>query len=552
MPNVARIAEQLRATKALFGYAYSAAVPKLENWLTDVLAQRIAAYGFEDIREIGYGPQGFFNRTTGEPITRGAHLYDYSSSYDHDSYTGDVQLWEWVTPDLFDVAYNSDWFAQYYARFTDDGVPYFVVVLKPQVDWKQTLAEALSMAFAAASFFVPGVNVVIGQMIFSKATIAAYPALTSIATGTMVQTVLNGGNVEKAVQMALASYVGGSVGNFVKGVSDSQALGALANTAAKTALTGGDMEKALVSTVLRIAPDAVAELSAGESPAGPALSPVADPVKVTIDQPGAMMDDYQSVVFDAGAFGAGAALDDQSFALAPPSLTFDTSDLSLLSIDPMIAETTLPSFDLSPGFDLSQALPESWAALPTDLPPYEYTVPTGGPMIEPPQFSVIVEPPNSAAPAASPFDFNSAIKSITFAAQSALGLVTAWKAAKYGGINASARVVNPNGSQTVVSDSGMVMTRDQSGRVSQTKPAPGEARLTTSGNIVVNNGDGTYTLISQSGERRVIAYPGTQSGNVYVPSAGGGLSSLLGNINATHVGIGVGLLGLLFAMRRKR
>lgn len=529
------IARQLADTKALFGYVYSAAQPKLENWLTDTLARRIADYGFEDIREIGYGPQGFFNRRTGALIVRGQHLYDYSSSYQNDDYVGDVQLWPWVTLDLFDVAYNSDWFAQYYARFTADGVPYFVVVLKPQVDWKQTLAEALSMAFAAASVIIPGVNAVIGQALFSKATIAAYPALTTIATGTVVQTVLTGGDVERAVQLSVAAYVGGSVGNFVKGVSDSQALGALANTAAKTALVGGDMEKALVSTVLRIAPDAVAELAAGESPAGPALSPVADPVKVPIDSPGPIMDDYSQFSFDAGA---AAPLDQFSFDAGGFTLP-DDGGASMY--DPWGTFTPAPEVDLSlnPAFDVAPL---------SDLAPLQYTIPAGGPMMTPP--AIVIEPPGSAAPVASPFDLNSLVKTVTYAAETALRLSTAWKASKYPGINASARVVSQNGAQTVVSDSGLVLTRGADGRVSQTRPAVGEPRMTTGGNIVINRGDGTYELISPAGERRIIQY-GSNSGGGSVMVSGGGPFDFLSNLSPTHVAIGLGAVGLLLALRRK-
>lgn len=534
------IARQLADTKALFGYVYAASHPKLENWLTDTLARRIADYGFEDIREIGFGAQGFFNRKTGALIERGMHMYDYSSSYQGDAYIGDVQLWPWVTLDLFDVAYNSDWFAQFYARFTADGVPYFVVVLKPQADWKETLAEALSMAFAAASILVPGVNAVIGQALFSKATIAAYPALTTIATGTVVQTVLTGGDVERAVQLSVAAYLGGSVGNFVKGVSDSQALGSLASTATRTALVGGDMEKALVSTVLKLAPDALAELAAGESPAGPALSPVADPVKVAIDSPGTIMDDYGAMIEDAvysgNVFG-------DPFAVAPsfdPAPVFDSTYDAMA--DPWA--TVAPGV---PGFDLPDGLTLIDQTLPTDLPPLEYTIPAGGPMMAIPQ--VVVEPAGSAVPAASPFDLNSLVKTVTYAAETALRLSTAWKAAKYPGINASARVVNPNGSQTVVSDSGMVLTRDSSGRVTQTRPAVGEARMTTGGNIVINRGDGSYELISASGERRIIRYGGA-SGSGSVAVSGGPLD-FLSNLSPTHVAIGLGAVGLLLALRRK-
>lgn len=542
MPSPSFIARQLQDTKALFGYAYAASHPKLENWLTETLARRIADYGFEDIREIGYGPQGFFNRTTGALIVRGQHLYDPASSYRFDDYVGDPQLWPWVTLDLFDIATNSDWFAQYYARFTADGVPYFVVVLKPQADWKDTLAEALSMAFAAASIIVPGINAVIGQALFSKATIAAYPALTTIATGTVVQTVLTGGDVERAVQLSVAAYVGGSVGNFVKGVSDSQALGALANTAAKTALVGGDMGKALASTVLRIAPDAVAELAAGESPAGPALSPVADPATVTIAQPGAIVDDYSAMI-DAAAYSGNPFGD--PFTVAP---SFDAGPI----IDPTYDATADPWATLAPGvpgFELPPDLLLTDYALPTDLPPLQYTIPTGGPMMTPPP--VVIEPPGSTAPAASPFDLNSLVKNVTYAAETALRLSTAWRASKYPGINASARVVSQNGAQTVVSDSGEVLTRGADGRVTKTRPAVGEPRLTTGGNIVINRGNGTFELISSTGERRIVQYGAASNFGGAVTVSSGGAFDFLSNVSPTHVAIGLGAVGLLLALRRK-
>jgi hypothetical protein len=537
--SVSRIAEQLRATKALFGYAYAASHPELENWLTDTLARRIADYGLTDVRQIGYGPQGFFNRDTGATLERGLHFYDFSGGTGVHDNASEPVLWPWVRLDVFDIATNDDWFAMFFVRFTADGVPYFIATLKEQQSIGEAFAELAGMAFAAASFFVPGVNAAIAGAIFSPATIAAYPALTTITTNTIVQTALNGGDVERAVQLSVAAYVGANVGGFVAGVSDSKALGTLSSAATRAALTGGDVEKAVVSAVVSLAPDALR----GVDVAGPALSPVADPDKLAIETPGPMMNDYD--------YGYGYSTGD-AFTLTPEGVAPELSAFNVSN--DAVSLFDLNSSEVTPAFSLDDSLimgAYDYAPL-DDLPAYQYTIPTGGPVIDVPAVVVEaanVETPAAAAPlapAASSVDFGTIVKNVTFAAQSALALTQAWNAAKNPTINATARTTT-QGKTVSASDSGLIQTTTQSGQVVAQKPAVGQPQMTTTGNLIVNNGDNTYTLIAPDGSRRVIAYPQTS-----IPTISGGFSLASLGLSSEHVAYAVGAVGLLFALSRRK
>jgi hypothetical protein len=82
------------------------------------------------------------------------------------------------------------------------------------------------------------------------------------------------------------------------------------------------------------------------------------------------------------------------------------------------------------------------------------------------------------------------------------------------------RLINPQppnrvaqarvGSSTVrATPDGMIVTTDASGRTVRTKPPVGQPQMTTDGSMIVNNGDGTYTSIAQSGAMATNRYPTT-------------------------------------------
>ena len=124
-------------------------------------------------------------------------------------------------------------------------------------------------------------------------------------------------------------------------------------------------------------------------------------------------------------------------------------------------------------------------------------------------------------PAADEWTLREVITDATAAMVAAAGLVVAFNrlrdVAGGGAVNSTASARTGTGAQVQARDDGMVWTRDPQGRVTSSKPAAGLLQMTTTGNGIINNGNGTYTLIRPDGSRSTLRYPGT---------AGAALSSL--------------------------
>ena len=158
---------------------------------------------------------------------------------------------------------------------------------------------------------------------------------------------------------------------------------------------------------------------------------------------------------------------------------------------------------------------------------------------------ITITEPASAAPQVSPstaFDLKSVTNSITYAATAALQLYATYRKVTLPIVNPGARTVLGNGSVIAATSDGLIQTRNSSGQIVKQKPAVGQPQSTIDGQIVINNGDGTYTLIAPDGSQRVIKYPGGIS-------TIGGFS--LSDIGPTQIAIGIGLLGLLLKVFKK-
>jgi len=116
-------------------------------------------------------------------------------------------------------------------------------------------------------------------------------------------------------------------------------------------------------------------------------------------------------------------------------------------------------------------------------------------------------------PAADEWTLREVITDATAAMVAAAGLVVAFNrlrdVAGGGAVNSTASARTGTGAQVQARDDGMVWTRDSQGRVTSSRPAPGLLQMTTTGNGIINNGDGTYTLIRPDGSRSTLRYPGT-------------------------------------------
>lgn len=159
-------------------------------------------------------------------------------------------------------------------------------------------------------------------------------------------------------------------------------------------------------------------------------------------------------------------------------------------------------------------VPEDWATLPADagidagtsLPdlfPDQFSVPTG-PSYPIPEVTIT---PGSV-PAGSSFsikDALGAVKEITGTALSVMSTVRAFQG----------QVSDPTtANRSANSSNGMILTRNANGQITAARPAVGVATVAADGSMIINNGDGTYTVIGQDGSRVTRAYGNTTGSGV--------------------------------------
>lgn len=287
--SVVTLRRQLDIEKSLFGYRYHADAT-LDAAFTDQLAQYLTGQGLGDIRELGFvrepisgtvyhvvcrdrgdaqecvnepetltQPGGWFvNKRSGAKLSRA--MTDVSAicvpGPDPNSVNmewrdcprlpapGDaIPLWVVNGPDR--------WVCTFHAAFTPDGLPYFLPQSYRAASSWSDFREALTFFFTVASFAVPGIGAVIGNAVFGAQIAATYPALVGVATNTLIQTALSGGDIEGAVTRAVASYAGGSFGDLLGSGLDAPLIGRLSGAAATAAITGGDIEQAVAVALLR-------------------------------------------------------------------------------------------------------------------------------------------------------------------------------------------------------------------------------------------------------------------------------------------------------------
>lgn len=313
----------------------------------------------------------------------------------------------------------------------------------------------------------------LGSSIIGASNAAAYPALAQVVGNVAISTALNGGDVEGAVKSAALAYVGAQVGAGVAEVTDIDLLGKVAASATTAALRGGNVENAIVLTLARNAGDT---LTVFETDKGPDMGAFdfGD-----FGNPGADGDPY---VMDTGALDPG---------VYAPTYSDDAPQTSL---------TGEIFFDAQPA-ELTFA----------DLSTYTLAAPA--------QMQIQIEAPQPT-PEPNPWTLANArdvVNSISQMALTALGVTKAFQAARNPQIIPNARNVAQNGTVTTALDTGVVQTRTPDGRTVNQRPPVGVGQSTINGNIIVNNGDGTYTLIDASGNRRIIKYGS---------DAGSGLSDL--------------------------
>lgn len=123
------------------------------------------------------------------------------------------------------------------------------------------------------------------------------------------------------------------------------------------------------------------------------------------------------------------------------------------------------------------------------------------------------------------WDLTSIISNVKSVFQAALELNNAYK-------NAGKPPVRTSSPSTSANANGTLSTQTASGGTVTTRMPPNQPYLTASGVMVMNNGNGTYTVTNPDGSSVTRPYPAS-------PTAAGGSNALL------YVGLGVGALLLL-------
>jgi hypothetical protein len=383
----------------------------------------------------------------------------------------------------------------YYATADASGHLIFVPIWGSSSDLS-FFHDALKGAATWAAIVFPVVGIAagatLGSYILGPTLSAQYPALATAVGNTAIGTAMNGGNVAAAVKSAALGAAGGAAGVAVGGAAvnstGSTLLGKVAASATAAFVQGGDVKTAVTSALLA---NGYQSMDAAFNVDTSALD----------------------------ALGTGAGTDAFGNPLTVPSDYGLTSQVSLTA---PYADTSLsPIFDPALSYQLTSGLvPSSSANLVA--PPAD----TSSPLVTPNQ-------------SAGSFDLSTVIKNVSQAGMAALQLVAAYnKVSGTTGVNTTARYVSPNGTTITATDSGLIQTQNPNGSVTSTIPPKGQPQVTIGGNIVVNNGDGTYTLIDPNGNRTINQYASTPAGSAALASQGGTFAAMLKNPAIIAAGIG--------------
>jgi hypothetical protein len=187
------------------------------------MAERLAGAGLTSIAQFGRGPNGFINKETGEELTS---LTGYRGQGWSGTGAGDGQT-------IYDVKFDAS-----------TGLPIF---FNRQRHGKDDWADLLKIAAIGTAIFAPQIG---GAILGSGASAAAKLAVGSAISGF----VGSGGDLEAGIKSGLAGYLGGQAGSWASKAANSALVGNIAGNMTRTAILGGDMEQALVASLVQAAP----------------------------------------------------------------------------------------------------------------------------------------------------------------------------------------------------------------------------------------------------------------------------------------------------------
>jgi len=487
------IRQQLDLEKRAFGYTYGP--PDTDGYMTEKLAAHLVRKGVEDIRDISLFdggatvPKQFGTNADGSPIMgvafeRVKFLYDARSGV---RLTPAESGWGGVDdPLVIYVDGPGKWRVWMHTKFTTDRVPYFV----PEVELMgsagvfsgamEGFAPVLPFLAIALAIMVPGLGAAIGSAILPASFIAAAPALVPIIGNVALSTAFNGGDIEAAVIGALTGSLGGAVGGAASTASGSALIGKLAGTATSAALRGGDIKAAVAGTLL-----------------------------------------------SKGAQETMARLGDSWGADAAPVESWEAFDWSV----------PVPQGDFTTYADAQFEFARTSAA---DYFDPVYDAPATQQASSPYAFDPFGMDKPAALPAPVSGGGGEILVTLTNAALAAIRVNQAYQASKAPAPRTSTasgttvRTPNANGTVTV--------RNTATGQTAIARPEVGVPYTLADGRTILNNGNGTYTMVQRDGATQTLAYSTSSSSS-------SGLVDTLTNVPPWVWGLGA--TGLLLALRSR-
>lgn len=187
-----------------------------------------------------------------------------------------------------------------------------------------------------------------------------------------------------------------------------------------------------------------------------------------------------------------------------------------------------------------------------DLPAVQY-MPPPMPDIPVPSFTV------EASPGIDWKNLQNIVTNVTNTAVSVARGIEAIKSVSNPQVVRTAQITLPSGVRTTALDSGYVEQTNSAGQTFRQAPPVGTVQGTVSGNLMVNNGNGTYTLIASDGTRRTLQYSAGVSNVAGNTPPAQTLSSFLATTISTPIGnipvlpiVGIGLAMFLMGAMGNR
>ena len=489
------IRSQLIAEKALYKYKYGN--DSLDPWLTATLAALIASQcnsimdigetnvdyvltnnystvSFDDSESLGVAGvensivhgKAYYNKITGAVFSGigGADSVDPNTL---DSRNG-IPI---IDVNLFASTENGDYFANYLIKYNAQGVPYFLIRLIAKQkshgvfgDLFAAIAPIAPLIALGLNFALPGAGALLGEAIFGELA-ATLPALSAAVGDIAIQTALNGGNIESAVKGVVVGAVGGFAGENVGVALDSAVIGRAAASATSALVGGGDLRKAVLTSLVSSGVNSV-----GDSKM-PRLSNATD------------------------VFVSDIPLDDSSGASDSYSIDFPSSaDDAIFNQGVLDQLPVMRPSDVYTGGDYGQ------------LPMTPGDIFGGG---------------GGSVPPLSPTQQTNATEQLLSIVATAGRMAIAWNAAGRQPVRLPG--AQYNGGTVTASSDGTITTMRGSQR-QNTVPPVGQVFTTAQGELINNNGDGTYNIVGLNGSvqtrnYRKTATPKSQSGASFQFSA---------------------------------